>query len=183
MRRTVSDDSTQTPSTAMVSGRLPVASNARNPMVMGPPMIAVAIELMPTTAIAVAGTTCAMPTRSSAVPRNLPIRVPRNREAKNRPPRKPEAIEVAVAQAFISTSSPSHHTGNGVSITIPIAPWPDDRTIGVESASTPMAVPPMAGRSQPGMPLRRSQLSSKVTPRMMAMPIRAHSTPTARIGT
>ena len=67
-------------------------------------------------------------------------------------------------------------------MTTPSAPWPDDSTAGVTSASMPTAMPPNVGRSQPGTRLRRNSSSVSVTPRMMAMPTSAQSMPSARIG-
>ena len=67
-------------------------------------------------------------------------------------------------------------------MTTPSAPWPDDSTAGVISASAPTASPPIAGRSQPGTPLLRNSSSVSVTPRMMAMPTSAQTMPRARIG-
>jgi hypothetical protein len=71
----------------------------------------------------------------------------------------------------------------GASSATRIALWPDDSTAGVTSAIAPTASPPMAGRSQSGAPLRRKRSSTRVTPRMMAIPPSAHSMPSARMGT
>ena len=67
-------------------------------------------------------------------------------------------------------------------MTMPSAPWPEDSTAGVTSASVPTASPPIAGRSQVGTRLRRNSSSVSVTPRMIATPTRAHTMPSARIG-
>ncbi len=53
---------------------------------------------------------------------------------------------------------------------------------GVTRARLPIANPPIAGRSQIGTPLLRNSSSVIVTPRMIEMPSRAHSMPSARIG-
>jgi hypothetical protein len=139
----------------MVNGRLLVASSARNPIVSGPPIIAVASKLMPTTAIVASGATCAVLTGARAVPKNLPKRT-QEQGGEEQTVADPGEFEIAVAHDFITTSSPSYHTGKGASITDPIAPWPDDSTIGVASAITPTAAPPIEGRSQTGPPLRRN---------------------------
>ena len=104
VRRTVSAEMTQAASTATVSGRLPVLSSARKPMVNGPPMIATARALMPTSAQTTADTAWAVLTAASVPANSLPTSAPRNSEAKNRPPRKPEPIETAEANDFSTTS-------------------------------------------------------------------------------
>jgi hypothetical protein len=104
VRRTVSADTTQAASTAAVMGRLPVASSAKNPMVNGPPMMPTASALMPTRAHTTGDTACAVVTAAIAVAKAFPISAPKNKEAKNNPPRKPEPIEMADARAFSTTS-------------------------------------------------------------------------------
>ena len=74
-------------------------------MVSGPPMIATASPLMPTSAQTTGETACAVLTMASAPANALPTSAPRNSEAKNRPPRKPEPIEIAEAIDFSTTSS------------------------------------------------------------------------------
>ena len=105
MRRTVSAETTQAASTATVIGRLPVLSSARNPIVSGPPMIATARPLMPTRAQTTGDTACAVLTMAERAGEGLPTSAPRNSEAKNRPPRKPEPMEIAEAIDFSTTSS------------------------------------------------------------------------------
>ncbi len=105
MRRTVSADTTQAASTAMVIGRLPVLSSARNAMVRGPPTTATATALMPTRAHTTAGSACVALTSASPAANSLPISAPRNSEAKNSPPRKPEPIDTAEATALARISS------------------------------------------------------------------------------
>ncbi len=95
----------------MVSGRLPVASRARKPIVSGAPIMATASALMPTTALTTSGAACVGITRNSMPANSLPTSEPRNSEAKKRPPRKPEPIDTAEAIDFISTSRATHQTG------------------------------------------------------------------------
>ena len=74
-------------------------------MVSGPPMIATASPLMPTSAQTTGETACAVLTTASAPANSLPTSAPRNSEAKNSPPRKPGPIEIAEAIDFSTTSS------------------------------------------------------------------------------
>ena len=74
-------------------------------MVSGPPMIATASPLIPTSAHTTGETACAVLTMASAPANALPTSAPRNSEAKNRPPRNPEPIEIAEAIDFSTTSS------------------------------------------------------------------------------
>ena len=74
-------------------------------MVSGPPTIATASALMPTSAQTTGGTACATVTIASTPANSLPTSAPRNSEAKNSPPRKPEPIEIAEADAFSTISS------------------------------------------------------------------------------
>ena len=73
-------------------------------MVSGPPMIATASPLIPTRAQTTGETACAVLTAASVPANSLPTKAPRNSDAKNRPPRKPEPMEIAEATDF-STSN------------------------------------------------------------------------------
>ncbi len=100
-------------------------------MVSGPPMIATARPLMPTRAQIVGEIMCSGLTPPTIRANALPSTAPRNNEAKNKPPRKPEPIEIADASAFSSTSSSRWVRVYSAPITTPTAPWPDDSTAGV----------------------------------------------------
>ena len=74
-------------------------------MVNGPPMIATARPLMPTSAQTSCGIACVALTIASAPAKALPSNAPRNSEAKNRPPRKPDPMLMAEASAFSTMSN------------------------------------------------------------------------------
>ena len=59
---------------------------------------------MPTSAQTTGDTACAVLTMASAPANVRPTSAPRNSEAKNRPPRKPDPIEIAEAIDFSTTS-------------------------------------------------------------------------------
>ncbi|MNT40238.1 hypothetical protein D3C72_1765410 [compost metagenome] len=105
------------------------------------------------------------------------------REAKNRPPRKFEPMEMALAAAFSRNSPASPYIVSSASILRCSAPWPLDSTCGEISASPPTATPPIAGRSQPGMALLRAVSSMKDTACISVMPMAAHTTPRKMAGT
>ena len=73
-------------------------------MVSGPPTIATAIALMPISAHTT-GDRAWVATRDSRSPNSVPVSTPRNREAKNSPPRKPEPMDTAEATDFARISS------------------------------------------------------------------------------
>ncbi len=98
-------DTTEAASTATVMGRLPVLSSARNAIVSGPPTTATAMALMPTRAHTTGGSACVAVTVARPAANSLPVSAPRNSEAKNNPPRKPEPIETAEATDFAKISS------------------------------------------------------------------------------
>ena len=81
-------------------------SSASNAIVNGPPTTAVASALMPTSAHTTAGTACTTVTSASAPANSLPSRAPRNRDAKNNPPRKPEPMLMAEATDFSTIRTP-----------------------------------------------------------------------------
>ncbi len=89
-------------------------------------MIAAATALMPTTAHDHARDGVRRTDQGLRTPpKNLPTSAPRNSEAKNRPPRKPEPMETAEAIDFSTTSSADPgDAGSGAAITRPIAPCP-----------------------------------------------------------
>ena len=91
-------------------------------MVSGPPMIATASPLMPTRAQTSCGTAWAALTSANAPAKAFPSNAPRNSEAKNSPPRKPEPIEIAEAVAFRTTSRTTQRSGSCTSKLSPSAP-------------------------------------------------------------
>ena len=115
MRRTVRAETTQAASTAAVIGKLPVVSSARNPIVSGPPTMATATPLMPTSAHTTAGSAWAAEMCANTPANSLPSTEPRNKEAKNRPPRNPEPIDTADAIAFRTNSMARYVSGLGLS--------------------------------------------------------------------
>ena len=111
----------------------------------------------------------------------MPTRLPTNREAKNRPPRKPEPIEIAEASALSASRNAARRSPYSPFSPSRSAAWPDDITAGVISARPPTISPPIAGRHQPGTRERRNADSVRVTMCMMAMPTSALTTPSTRI--
>ena len=62
---------------------------------------------MPTSAQITGDTACTVLTAASTPAKHLPSTAPRNSDAKNRPPRNPDPIEMAEAADFSTTSSPT----------------------------------------------------------------------------
>ena len=180
VRRTVSADTADATSTAIVSGRLPVLSRARNDIVSGPPTTATAKALMATSAQTDSGRPYIGVTRASTPANSFPVIAPRNNDAKNNPPRKPEPMETADATAFITSNSATCGSGYGrVDAGMQRRMTGGTAPAARSAPAGPTTMPPAVGRSQPGTRLRRNMSSVRVTPRMIAMPPNAHVTPSA----
>ena len=96
------------PTTASVSLRSPVISSASRVIVMGPPTIETASELIPTSANSVScPARFGKPSVSTPMKRR-PVSTPSSSDAKNRPPRKPEPIDTEEASALATSTSASH---------------------------------------------------------------------------
>ena len=151
-------------------------------MVSGPPTIATAIPLIPIRPYVPSEKTATGHASSMAAANARPSMAPRNSDAKNSPPRNPEPSDMAEATALLPSSSSSVPNGSAAARPARNAPWPAPSTAGVVSAIPPTSNPPIAGRSQTGTKLRANTRSVMVTLYMIAMPHRAHSTPSSRTG-
>ena len=81
-----------------------MGSSVSSAIVSGPPTTATASALMPTSAHTTAGRTCTTVMVASRAANSLPTSAPRNSEAKNSPPRKPDPMDTAEAVAFSTIS-------------------------------------------------------------------------------
>src|SRR6266852_2165449 len=104
---------------------------------------------------------------------------PSSSEAKNRPPRKPLPSETMDATALSSSTIASSPSGRSMMPARCSAPCPDDITCGVMHAHRPTTRPPSAGRNARATPHLTNKDSQAPTPRMMAMPSSAPSSPSA----
>ncbi len=147
-------------------------------MVRGPPTMATAKAPMPTRAEA-AGSGETAPLRVRIWAKAWPARAPSSREAKKRPPRKPEPSEIAEA-AILSSSRPRMTATPWVAIrSYCRAPCPAERTCGLANASTPTVRPPRAGLSIGGRNGWRNRRSIVETARMSRMARNEQITPRA----
>ncbi|KAG1530142.1 hypothetical protein G6F50_017516 [Rhizopus delemar] len=106
-----------------------------------------------------------------------PPRVPMNREAKNRPPRKPNPSEMPEARHFRVSRPPIQISGRCVVRSRCSAPCPDDSTCGLASASGISSRPPTTGRPHNGNGLRLTVPSIEAISRITAMPTIAQQQP------
>ncbi len=102
-----------------------------------------------------------------------------NSVAKNNPPRKPEPSETIEATALSANTPAMKASGIATMPAKRSAPWPDDITCGVSSAIAPTASPPSAGRSGCHSRVLASSASHSVTPRMIAIPVKAAAMPSS----
>ena len=85
----------------------------------------------------------------ATVPYSIPISAPSIREAKNRPPRKPDPSETDDASALRRMVVVSRSQVGWAISSSCIAPWPAPSTVGVRSAMPPSSAPPTTGRNAP----------------------------------
>ena len=116
-----------------------------------------------------------------ATANSLPIRAPKKREAKNRPPRKPEPREMVEARTFSPISRASAPIPSLAGRSILRAPWPAANTCGLIRASPATKRPPTAGRNARGRRVSSNPFSTHDTMRMISTPRAAQSTPRAII--
>ncbi len=100
MKRTQIEVTMQPASTTAVTSTLRVISSTRNDMAKGPPTMATPSVDMPVSIATSGSITKFGLIKSSTAAKNFQIRLPTNSEAKNSPPRKPEASEIRQAVTF-----------------------------------------------------------------------------------
>ena len=127
-------------------------------------MMAVAETVMPTSSQISVGRGC-QPSSAISVAISLPQSMPRNSEAKDRPPLNPVPIERMTARAFSTSTPASSHQNASWAKRFCKAERPEDSAAGLARASMASPAPPTTGASQAGM-IARSRVSTRVQQRM-----------------
>ncbi len=131
---------------------------------------------MPTRAVEIRSSRT-VPDSSTICPKARPVRAPSKREAKNRPPRKPDPSDTAEASIFRASTARTKLRSWAVEMSYCRAPWPADSTWGVNSARPPRSSPPRAGRRGVGTKRFLNSRSSSETPRISTTARAAQITP------
>ena len=171
MKRTKTLVTMHAASTTAVTSTLRVISRTRKDIVSGPPTMATPSVAIPVSMLTSGSTGNQGTAISSSAAKSLPSRLPTKSDAKNRPPRKPDARDTRQAVSFRTMMMAMVPAAISRCRSSSIAPWPAASTCGVTIAMAPTQTPPIAGLIHTGRLGRTNRRSTSGESRITAIPI------------